>query len=77
MRRTRTIALARTLAVSGLASLATVVALAGGAAATAQDAPANTAEPRITGAAHPLEGEARRLAGPGPRARGERRPDRA
>jgi hypothetical protein len=51
MRRTRTIALARTLAVSGLASLATVLALAGGAAATAQDAPANTAEPRISGSA--------------------------
>jgi hypothetical protein len=51
MRRTRTTLLARTIVVAALASAATVLALPGGGGAAAQDTPANTAEPRITGTA--------------------------
>ena len=51
MRRTRTTLLARTIVVAALASAATVLALPGGGGAAAQDKPANTTEPRITGTA--------------------------
>jgi hypothetical protein len=51
MRRTRTTLLARTIVVAALASAATVLALPGGGGAAAQDKPANSAEPRLTGAA--------------------------
>ena len=51
MRTTRRVTLFWTLAAAALASIATVLALPGGGAATTQDRPANTAEPRITGAA--------------------------
>lgn len=51
MRRTRTTLLARTIVVAALASAATVLALPGGSGAAAQDKPANTTEPRISGSA--------------------------
>jgi hypothetical protein len=51
MRRTRTSTLARTIVAAALASIATVLALPGGGAATTQDRPGNTAEPRISGSA--------------------------
>ena len=51
MRRTRTIYLARTIAVAALASAATILALPGGGGAAAEARPDNTAEPRISGAA--------------------------
>lgn len=51
MRTARRINLVWTIAAAALASLATVLALPGGGGATTQDAPSNTAEPRITGAA--------------------------
>jgi hypothetical protein len=51
MRTTRRTTLVWTLAAAALASTATVLLLPGGGAATTQDKPANTAEPRITGAA--------------------------
>jgi len=51
MRRTRTTLLARTIVVAALASAATVLALPAGGGAAAQDKPANTTEPRITGTA--------------------------
>ena len=49
MRTTRRISLLSTLAAAALASLATVLALAGGGSAATQAAPENTTEPRITG----------------------------
>ncbi len=51
MRTTGRFNLVSTIAAAALASLATVLALPGGGAATTQDRPANTAEPRITGSA--------------------------
>jgi hypothetical protein len=51
MRTTRRATLVRTLAAAALASLATVLLLPGGGAATTQDRPSNTAEPRISGSA--------------------------
>jgi len=51
MRRTRTTLLVRTIVVAAFASAATVLALPGGGGAAAQDKPANTAEPRISGSA--------------------------
>lgn len=51
MRTTRRHTLVWTIAVAALASLTTVLALPGGGGAAAQAAPANTAEPRITGSA--------------------------
>lgn len=51
MRTTRSTTLVWTLAAAALASLATVLVLPGGGAAITQDAPANTAEPRISGSA--------------------------
>ena len=51
MRTTRRVTLFWTLAAAALASIATVLALPGGGGATTQERPANTAEPRITGAA--------------------------
>jgi hypothetical protein len=51
MRTTRRATLVRTLAAAALASLATVLLLPGGSAATTQDKPSSTAEPRITGSA--------------------------
>ena len=51
MRSTRRHTLAWTIVAAALASLATVLALPGGGGAAAQATPANTAEPRITGAA--------------------------
>ena len=51
MRRTRTTLLARTIVVVARAAAATVLALPGGSGAAAQDEPANTTEPRISGSA--------------------------